>query len=178
MGVSGGSVERVRAALRAAGHADTVQAFPEGTRSAAEAAAAVGCQVAQIAKSIVFRAGGVRSAEGEARSRESAAHSHARAVLVITSGANQVDMAKVAAATGFHVKRADGGWVRDATGFAIGGVAPLGHLAPPLVLVDEDLFAFEVVWAAAGSPMHVFATTPADLLRLAGGTRADVKETA
>jgi prolyl-tRNA editing enzyme YbaK/EbsC (Cys-tRNA(Pro) deacylase) len=157
MAMSGGSVERVRAALAAAGHDDTVQSFPEGTRSAAEAAAAVGCEVAQIAKSIVFRAG-------------------ERPVLVIASGANRVDMAKVAAATGFHVKRADGGWVRDVTGFAIGGVAPLGHLAPPVVLVDEDLFAFGTVWAAAGSPMHVFRTTPEELLRVSGGQRADVKE--
>lgn len=156
--MSGGSVERVRAALAAAGHADTVRSFPEGTRSAAEAAAAVGCEVAQIAKSIIFR--------GE------------RPVLVIASGANRVDMAKVASATGFHVKRADGGWVRDVTGFAIGGVAPLGHLTPPVVLVDEDLLHFGTVWAAAGSPMHVFATTPAELLRVSGGVLADVKEKA
>lgn len=155
--MSGGSVERVRAALVAAGHADSVQAFPEGTRSAADAAAAVGCQVAQIAKSIIFRAG-------------------ERAVLVIASGANRVDMGKVSAATGFHVKRADGSWVRDVTGFAIGGVAPLGHLTQPVVLVDEDLLAYGRVWAAAGSPMHVFETTPAELLRISGGTMADVKE--
>jgi prolyl-tRNA editing enzyme YbaK/EbsC (Cys-tRNA(Pro) deacylase) len=159
MGVSGGSVERVRAALAAAGHADSVQAFPEGTRSAADAAAAVGCEVAQIAKSIVFRGG-------------------ERVVLVVASGANRVDTAKVAAATGLAIRRADGGWVRDMTGFAIGGVAPLGHLTPPVVLVDEDLFAYDRVWAAAGSPMHVFATTAADLLRLSGGTKADVKESA
>jgi prolyl-tRNA editing enzyme YbaK/EbsC (Cys-tRNA(Pro) deacylase) len=155
--MSGGSVERVRAALVAAGHADSVQAFPEGTRSAADAAAAVGCEVAQIAKSIVFRSG-------------------ERAVLVITSGANRVDTAKVGAATGLPIKRADGNWVRDVTGFAIGGVAPIGHLSPPVVLVDEDLFALDRVWAAAGSPMHVFETTAAELLRLSGGTRADVKE--
>lgn len=157
--MSGGSVERVRAALVAAGHADTVQAFPEGTRSAADAAAAVGCEVAQIAKSIVFRGG-------------------ERVVLVIASGANRVDMGKVAAATGLPVKRADGTWVRDVTGFAIGGVAPLAHLSAPVVLVDEDLFAYDRVWAAAGSPMHVFATTPAELLRISGGTMADVKENA
>lgn len=155
--MSGSSVERVRAALLAAGHEDSIQAFPEGTRSAADAAAAVGCAVAQIAKSIVLRGG-------------------ERVVLVIASGANRVDVAKVAAATGFHVKRADGGWVRDVTGFAIGGVAPLGHLTPPVVLVDEDLFGFERVWAAAGSPMHVFATTPGALLRISGGVRADVRE--
>jgi len=155
--MSGGSVERVRAALLAAGHADSIQAFPEGTRSAAEAAAAVGCEVAQIAKSIIFRAG-------------------ERPVLVIASGANRVDMAKVAAVTGLAIKRADGGWVRDATGFAIGGVAPLGHLTPPVVLVDADLFAFDRIWAAAGSPMHVFETTPDAVLRISGGMRADVKE--
>ncbi len=155
--MSGGSVERVRAALRAAGHADNIEAFPDGTRSAAEAAAAVGCEVAQIAKSIIFRSG-------------------ERPVLVIASGANRVDMAKVAAATGLAVKRAEGGWVRDVTGFAIGGVAPLGHLTPPVVLVDEDLFRLAKIWAAAGSPMHVFATTPAEVLRVSGGIRADVKE--
>ncbi len=156
--MSGTSVERVRAALLAAAHPDTIRAFPDGTRSAAEAAAAVGCAVAAIAKSIVFRAG-------------------PRPVLVIAGGANRVDMAKVAAATGLSVKRAEGGWVRDATGFAIGGVAPLAHLTPPaVVLLDRDLLALERVWAAAGSPVHVFATTPAELLRISGGTAAEVKE--
>jgi len=155
--MSSGSVERVRAALLAAGHADSIAAFPDGTRSAAEAAAAVGCEVAQIAKSIVFRAGGTP-------------------VLVIASGAHRVDMAKVAAATGLAVKRADGNWVRDVTGFAIGGVAPLAHLTAPVVLLDADLFRHETVWAAAGSPLHVFQSTPAALLRISGGQRADIKE--
>lgn len=155
--MSGSSVERVRAALLAAGHPDTIAAFPEGTRSAAEAAAAVGCEVAQIAKSIVFRAG-------------------ARAVLVIASGANRVDMAKVATAIGQPVKRADGGWVRDTTGFAIGGVSPVGHLAPPILLLDADLMALDPVWAAAGSPQHVFRTSPTELLRITGARPADVKE--
>jgi prolyl-tRNA editing enzyme YbaK/EbsC (Cys-tRNA(Pro) deacylase) len=159
MGVSGSSVERVRAALAAAGHADSIAAFPEGTRSAAEAAAAVGCEVAQIAKSIVFRGG-------------------ERVVLVIASGANRVDTRKVAAATGLAIRRADGEWVRAMTGFAIGGVAPIGHLTPPLVLVDLDLLGLGRIWAAAGSPMHVFETTPAELLRVSGGRTADVKEDA
>jgi prolyl-tRNA editing enzyme YbaK/EbsC (Cys-tRNA(Pro) deacylase) len=157
--MSGSSVERVRAALLAAGHPDTIAAFPEGTRSAADAAAAVGCDVAQIAKSIVFRAG-------------------ARAVLVIASGANRVDMAKVAAAIGQPVKRAEGGWVRDTTGFAIGGVSPVGHIAPPIVLLDADLLALDPVWAAAGSPQHVFRTSPAELLRITGARPAEVKEDA
>lgn len=151
------SVERVRAALLAAGHPDTIEAFPEGTRSAADAAAAIGCAVAQIAKSIVFRAGG-------------------RAVLVIASGANRVDMGKVAAAIGQPVRRADAAWVRDATGFAIGGVSPVGHLAPPIVLLDADLMALDPVWAAAGSPMHVFRTSPAELLRITGAKVVEVKE--
>jgi prolyl-tRNA editing enzyme YbaK/EbsC (Cys-tRNA(Pro) deacylase) len=155
--VSGSSVERVRAALLAAGHPDTIRAFPEGTRSAAEAAAAVGCAVAQIAKSIVLRAG-------------------PRPVLVIASGANRVDVAKVARAIGQAVRRADVVWVRDVTGFVIDSVAPLGHLTAPHVLVDEDLATFDRVWAAAGSPTHVFETTPAELLRISGGRMAAVRE--
>lgn len=155
--MSGSSVERVRAALLAAGHPDTIQAFPEGTRSAADAAAAIGCDVAQIAKSIVFRAG-------------------SRAVLVIASGSNRVDMAKVAAAIGQPIRRAEGSWVRDATGFAIGGVSPVGHLSPPILLVDADLMALDPVWAAAGSPSHVFRTSPADLLRVTGAIVVAVRE--
>lgn len=151
------SIERVRAALAAAGHPDTIASFPEGTRSAADAAAAVGCDVAQIAKSIVFRAG-------------------SRAVLVIASGANRVDVGKVAAAIGQPLKRAEGGWVRDTTGFAIGGVSPVGHLAPPILLLDADLMAFDPIWAAAGSPQHVFRTSPAELLRMTGAQVADIRE--
>ncbi|WP_376098977.1 YbaK/EbsC family protein [Roseomonas sp. CCTCC AB2023176] len=154
-GEATGSVERVRAALRAAGHADAVQEFPDGTKTAADAAAAIGCTVAQIAKSVIFRGGETP-------------------VLVIASGANQVDTGKVAALTGLPIGRADGAWVRATTGFAIGGVAPLGHATPPVVLVDEDLFALDPVWAAAGSPRHVFRTTAADLLLISGGRRAEV----
>lgn len=155
--MSGSSVDRVRAALAASDHPDTIEAFPDGTRSAAEAAAAVGCDVAQIAKSIVFRAG-------------------TRAVLVIASGANRVDMGKVAAAIGQPVKRADGVWVRDTTGFAIGGVSPVGHLAAPILLIDADLMVLDAVWAAAGSPQHVFRTSPAELLRISGAAVADIRE--
>lgn len=151
------SVERVRATLLGAGHADTIAEFPDGTRTAADAAAAVGCTVAQIAKSIVLRAGdGV--------------------VLVIASGINRVDVAKVSALLGVTVKSADARWVRDVTGFAIGGVAPVGHLAVPRVLIDEDLMALDPVWAAAGSPKHAFRTTARDLVRMTGGQIANVKE--
>jgi prolyl-tRNA editing enzyme YbaK/EbsC (Cys-tRNA(Pro) deacylase) len=153
---TGGSVERVRAALLAAGHPDTIAQFPAGTRTAAEAAAAIGCTVGQIAKSIVFRAG-------------------ARPVIVIASGANRVDPAKVEAALGRKIGRADADWVRETTGFAIGGVAPVGHLEPPLMLLDEDLLSLDPIWAAAGSPSHVFRTTAAELLRITGARAAVVK---
>ena len=153
---SGGSVERVRAALLQAGHPDTITQFPAGTRTAADAAAAVGCSVAQIAKSIVFRCG-------------------MRAAVVITSGANRVDPVKAAVALGVQLGRADGEWVRQATGFAIGGVAPVGHLTPPLLLLDRDLLALDPIWAAAGSPSHVFRTSAAELARITGAQVANVR---
>jgi len=151
------SVERVRAALLAAGHADTITMFPDGTRTAQDAANAVGCAVAQIAKSIVLRAG-------------------EQVVLVIASGANRVDVAKVAARHGRPAKPADGRWVRDVTGFAIGGVSPIGHAVRPRIFIDVDLMALDPVWAAAGSPRHVFRTSAAELKRMTGGEVADVKE--
>lgn len=156
MSGEGGSVARVRAALARVGHPDTITRFPVGTRSAAEAAAAVGCTVAEIAKSIVFRSG-------------------ERPVLVIASGVNRVDPAKVAARLGREIARADADFVRAATGFAIGGVAPLGHLTPPLVLVDEALLALDPIWAAAGSAAHVFRTSAAELVRISGGVVADIR---
>ena len=151
------SVERVREALLAAGHPDTIAEFPATTRTAADAAAAIGCTVAQIAKSIVFRAGD-------------------RAAVVIASGANRVDMAKVASVLSVSLKRADGDWVRERTGFAIGGVSPIGHIVPPLLVFDRDLLALHPIWAAAGSPHHVFRTEAETLARLTGAPVADVKQ--
>ncbi len=153
------SVERVRAALIAAGHPDTITMFPEGTRTAQDAANAVGCTVAQIAKSIVLRAG-------------------EQAVLVIASGANRVDLAKIAARLSQPVKPAQGRWVRDVTGFAIGGVSPVAHANGLRIFIDADLMALDPVWAAAGSPRHVFRTSPAELVRMTDGEIADVKEDA
>ncbi len=153
----GGSVARVRAALLKAGHPDTVAAFPAGTRTAADAAVAVGCTVAQIAKSIVFRAG-------------------ARPAVVITSGVNRVDRQRAEVALGMKLARADAMWVRDVTGFAIGGVAPVGHLTPPVVLLDEDLLALDPIWAAAGSPRHVFRTSASELARLTSARIAPVRQ--
>ncbi|HUB16073.1 MAG TPA: YbaK/EbsC family protein [Acetobacteraceae bacterium] len=155
-GAGGGSVERVRAALVAAGHPDTILAFPDGTRTAADAAAAVGCDVAQIAKSIVFRAG-------------------ERAAVIVASGVNRVDPVRAGAALGVTLTRADADWVRQVTGFAIGGVAPVGHLSPPLLLLDEDLLTLDPIWAAAGSPRHVFRTTAAGLLRITAANAAAVR---
>jgi prolyl-tRNA editing enzyme YbaK/EbsC (Cys-tRNA(Pro) deacylase) len=151
------SVERVRAALLAAGHDDTIDVFPDGTRTAQDAANAVGCTVAQIAKSIVLRAG-------------------EQVVLVVASGANRVDTAKVAGLIGQPVKSADGRWVRDVTGFAIGGVSPVGHQSPPRIFIDQDLMALDPIWAAAGSPRHVFRTSAEALVRMTGGTVADIRE--
>ena len=152
----GGSVERVRAALAAAGHPDTIIRFPAGTRTAVDAAVAVGCTVGQIAKSIVFRYG-------------------TRAVLVITSGANRVDSARVEAALGIKLGRGDAEWVRQTTGFAIGGVAPVGLLSSPMMLLDEDLLALDPIWAAAGSPNHVFRTRASELMRITGAKAVLVK---
>lgn len=156
-GESGDSVERVRAALAAFGLAAGIRHFDQTTRSAAEAAAAIGCAVAEIAKSLVFRIGG-----GE------------RAVLVIASGANRVDERKIAAALGASISRADAAFVRAATGFAIGGVAPIGHTTRPVILIDADLFRHETVWAAAGSPFDVFPISPDKLREITAGLVLEV----
>jgi prolyl-tRNA editing enzyme YbaK/EbsC (Cys-tRNA(Pro) deacylase) len=130
--------------------------FDASTRTSQDAAAAIGCSVAEIAKSLIFK-----SAEG-------------RPVLVIASGINRVDEKKVQALLGQKIGRADADFVRDRTGYAIGGVPPVGHASPPIVLVDSDLQAFSAVWAAAGTPNAVFKTTPADLIRLTQGRLADI----
>ncbi len=154
------SVDRVRQALRDAGLGNEILELAETTRSAAEAAAAIGCDVAQIAKSVVFRSGG------------------GRAVLVVASGVNRIDEAKLAALLGERILKADAEFVRERTGFAIGGVPPVAHATPPHVFLDDDLFGFERIYAAAGSPFAVFALTPGELARLTGGRRADIRKNA
>lgn len=156
---SGGGVQRVREALAAAGLSSEVKELSASTRTAQDAASAVGCQVAQIVKSLVFRI-----QDGD------------RPLLVLVSGTNRASEALLAALAGGPVARADADFVRARTGFAIGGVAPLGHAEPMAVLVDRDLMSFPLVWAAAGSPNAVFALTPADLLRVTGGRVADVAD--
>lgn len=151
------TVQRVQNALRALGRGHEVVDLGLSARTAADAAQAVGCRVDQIAKSLVFRL------------RESG-----RALLVVTSGAHRVDEAKVAALVGEPLDRADAAFVRAETGFAIGGVAPIGHAKPVLTLLDEHLMTFEEIWAAAGHPNTVFRLTPADLVTMTGGRVAIV----
>ncbi|HXV35246.1 MAG TPA: YbaK/EbsC family protein [Gaiellaceae bacterium] len=148
---------QVQEALAARGFANEVVELPDTTRSAAEAAAAVGCRVEQIVKSLVFR--GAESG---------------RPLLVIAGGANRVDEAKVAELVGEPIERPDAGFVRARTGFSIGGVPPLGHAEPLEVLIDEDLLREDEVWAAAGTPFAVFALDPADLEAMTGGRVARV----
>ena len=140
---------RVQAALQAAGLEMRVRELPASTRTAAEAAAAVGCSIAQIIKSLVFRT---------AKSNE--------AVLVLVSGANRVDEARVGAQLGEPIEKANAEFVRQHTGFSIGGVPPVGHSAPLRTFLDEDLLALPELWAAAGTPHAVFPLTPADLQAL------------
>ena len=148
--------DRVRAALNALALDCDILTLPASTRTAAEAAAAVGCSVGEIAKSLVFRAGD-------------------RAVVAIMSGDNRLDPGKLAETLGEQVGRADADFVRAATGFAIGGVPPLGHATPVPVFMDADLFRFELIWAAAGSPFSVFAIEPARLRDAGGATVSDLR---
>ena len=148
--------DRVRAALEAAGVEARIQEFGVSTRTAQEAADAVGTSVGQIVKSLLFIA-----AETP--------------VLALVSGVNQLDTERLGALTGSVITRASADAVRAATTYAIGGVPPAGFPAPIPTYIDRDLMQYEVIWAAAGTPRHVFPITPADLLRLTGGTVGDLK---
>ena len=149
---------RVTQALAERAHPHAPLWLDVPARTCAEAAAALGVAEGQIAKSVIFR----RKADD-------------RAVLVVAAGDRRVDTHKVAAQVG-PVGRADADFVKARTGFSIGGVSPLAHLEPPVVLVDETLFRFDVVWAAAGHPHGVFCAPPQALLALAGAPAADVAE--
>lgn len=148
--------QRVCAALAERGHPHPPRWLDVPARTAQEAADALGVSVGQIAKSVIFR----RRADGAA-------------VLVVTSGDRRVDEKRVAALTG-ALGRADADFVKAATGFSIGGVAPLAHSAPPVTLVDRELFRYTEIWAAAGHPNGVFRLSPDELLRLTGAPVADV----
>jgi prolyl-tRNA editing enzyme YbaK/EbsC (Cys-tRNA(Pro) deacylase) len=138
--------------LAALGLSLAVVELPDSTRTAVEAAQAVGCQVGQIVKSLVFKA---RRSE--------------RPILVIASGQNRVDERKIEALIGEPLGKADAEFVRQQTGFVIGGVPPLGHSQPLETFIDQDLLQYELLWAAAGTPHAVFRLTPAELLKMTGG---------
>ena len=131
-----------------------VQRFPQGTRTAVEAAAAVGCELGQIVKSLVFECDG-------------------EPVLALTSGAKRVDTTALGRMLGGAIRRADANTVREATGYAIGGTPPFGHKRPLRTVVDATLLEYEHVWAAAGTPETVFELSSADLVRCSLGTVAD-----
>ena len=150
------AVQRVADLLARNGHAGTIVMLPATGKTSAQAAAGLGCNVAEIAKSIVFR----RLADDTA-------------VMVVASGANRVDEQKIAALVG-PLGKADAAFVRQHTGYSIGGVCPIGHLRETIILVDQDLLRFDSVWAAAGHPHAVFKLTPRELLALTGAQAVDV----
>jgi prolyl-tRNA editing enzyme YbaK/EbsC (Cys-tRNA(Pro) deacylase) len=146
------SAQRVQRALEAQGVACEVVELPDSTRTASEAAAAIGCTVDQIAKSLIFKA------------RESE-----RPVLVIASGSNRVNEKAIGQLLGEPIGKANADFVREKTGFVIGGVPPLAHETEPETFIDEALLAFDEIWAAAGTPFAVFRLTPDDLLKITNG---------
>jgi prolyl-tRNA editing enzyme YbaK/EbsC (Cys-tRNA(Pro) deacylase) len=149
------SAAAVQEALDQHGVECHVVELPASTRSASDAAAAIGCTVAEIAKSIVFRKAGTEEA-----------------VLVIVSGADRVDEEKLATLIGCPIEKADADFVRRATGFAIGGVPPFAHRHRIHTWIDAGLFQFSEIWAAAGTPNAVFRLTPGELERISGGSPA------
>jgi prolyl-tRNA editing enzyme YbaK/EbsC (Cys-tRNA(Pro) deacylase) len=153
------SAQKVQIALTQRGYTGKVVELPGSTRTAQEAADSIGCTVAQIVKSLVFRG----AASG-------------KPILVETSGANRVDERRLKDVLGEPVEKASADFVREQTGFSIGGIPPVGHDNPILTIVDEDLLQFDEIWAAAGTPHAVFPLTPADLLQLTGGVVACIRK--
>jgi len=152
------ATERVQSALDAAGIEARVVELSASTRTAAEAAAAIGCSVAQIAKSLVFR--GAESGD---------------AILVIASGTNRVNEKRVAEHAGESISKAGADFVRERTGYAIGGVPPAGHVSPLRTFIDRDLLQYDRIWAAAGTPHAVFELTPAQLTNLVRGPVVEIQ---
>ena len=147
---------RVQAALTAAGVEARIEEFPSSTRTAQEAAATVGTTVGQIVKSLVFLAGD-------------------SPVMALVSGVNRLDTQRLAALSGAAIDKADADAVRQATGYSIGGVPPIGFPVPIPTFIDRDLLQYDVVWAAAGTPRHVFPIAPQELVRITGGQVADLR---
>jgi prolyl-tRNA editing enzyme YbaK/EbsC (Cys-tRNA(Pro) deacylase) len=154
------SAQQFQDHLASRGYPNKVEEMPDSTRTSAEAAAAIGCSVAQIAKSILFTY---------------EHHDLVLAMMVVASGINRVDEKKVQALIGLPVRKADAEFVRQQTGYAIGGVPPTGHDHPVKILIDEDLIQLGKIWAAAGSPHAVFQLTPAQLVEMTAGTVANIR---
>ncbi len=152
------SAQKVQKALQARGLNCEVVQMQKTTRTAKDAAQAVGCEVGQIVKSLIFKG----------------KQSH-KPILVVASGVNRVNEKTLAQQISEPVKMADPEFVREKTGFAIGGVPPVGHLNPLIILIDEDLLQYEEIWAAAGTPHAVFKLTPAELKMITDGTVISVK---
>ena len=152
------SARKVQEILQTCGFSFRVVELPASTRTAREAAEAIGCQVGQIAKSLVFKG----------------KHS-SKPLLVIASGANRVNEAKLGQLAGESIEKADADFVRQRTGFSIGGVPPVGHAEPLQTWIDEDLLAYEAIWAAAGTPHAVFELKPTDLAEMTGGKIAAIR---
>ena len=152
------SAQRVQTFLKENGFEFRVKELPASTRTAKDAANAVGCRVRHIAKSLVFRGKETGSP-----------------IMVIASGINRVDEKKLAVLAGEPVTKADADYVRESTGFAIGGVPPVGHIKPLKTFVDEDLLQYDAIWAAAGTPHAVFELKSRDLMNMIGGEAVDVK---
>jgi prolyl-tRNA editing enzyme YbaK/EbsC (Cys-tRNA(Pro) deacylase) len=152
------SAQKVQAALQDLGMPCRVVELPGSTRTAVEAAQAVNCQVGQIVKSLIFMTVETR-----------------RPVLVIACGINRVNEKRIAELIGEGILKADADFVRDHTGYAIGGVPPVGLANQVLTFIDEDLLSYDQVWAAAGTPHAVFALNPGDLKRMTGGEIVAIK---
>ncbi len=176
------NARRVTAAAAALGLDIEVRSYPAGTRTAQDAAAAVGCDVAQIVKSLIFLVvprSTVRAGDDGAGKHEAAddGTDGAVPVLALVSGRNLLDESRLAAAAGAAAaRRCDAATVRAATGFAIGGVPPFGFPAPLPTFIDEDLLAFDEVWAAAGTPRDNFSVAPARLVAATGGVVAPLRQ--
>ena len=153
------NAQKVQDALNALGFGKwQVIELSDSTRTSAEAAAAIGCTVAQIAKTLVFKG-----------------KTSGSPILIIASGVNRVNTQRIAELVGEAIEKPDADYVREKTGFVIGGVPPVGHSTPLMTFVDEDLLQFDVIWAAAGTPHAVFQLTPGDLEKMTAGRVIDVK---
>lgn len=152
------SARKVQEALNALGFSCQVVELPDSTRTAVEAAQAIGCRVEQIVKSLIFK--GKQSG---------------KPILVVASGSNRVNEKRLGTLVGEPITKADADFVRQHTGFAVGGVPPVGHVEQIQTFIDEDLLLYEEIWAAAGTPFAVFRLTPSDLQTMTGGQVVSIK---